>query len=77
MLTQEVIVSRIESAGYRVTGCRDAIGDGRDGPLIVTAAHGETGERYIVSVDMKGSAGEIEAFRQLAEKLGISLDDDQ
>jgi hypothetical protein len=43
----------------------------------VTAAHCETGERYIVSVDMKGSAGEIEAFRQLAEKLGISLDDGQ
>ena len=75
MLAQEVIVRRIESAGYRVTGCRDAIGDGRDGPIIVTAEHCETGERHVVSVDTKGSAGEIEALRQLVENLGICLDD--
>lgn len=77
MLVQEVIVRRIESVGYRVTEYRDAIGDGRDGPLTVTAEHCETGERHTVSVDTKGSAGEIEALRQLADKLRIRPDDGQ
>lgn len=81
MLAQEGILRRIlrriESAGYRVTGCRDAIGDGQDGPLVVTAEHRETGERHTVSVDTKGSAGEIEAFRRLAEKVGMSKQEKQ
>jgi len=75
MLEQEGILRRIESAGYRVSGYRDAIGDGRDGPLVVTAEHRETGERHTVSVATKGSAGEIKALRQLAEKVGIRLDE--
>ena len=68
---------RIKSEGYRVTGSRDVIGDGRDGPLIVTAEHRETGERHTVSVHTKGSVGEIEAFRQLAEKVGVCPDEGQ
>jgi hypothetical protein len=65
MLAQEGILRQMESAGYRVTGYRDVIGDGQEGPLVVTAEHRETGERQTVSVDTKGSAGEIEAFRRL------------
>lgn len=68
---------QIESAGYGVTGCRDAIGDGRDGPLVVTAEHRETGERHTVSVATKGSAGEIKALRLLAEKVRISKEEKQ
>jgi hypothetical protein len=66
----------MESAGYRITGFQDAIGDGRDGPLVVTVEHRETGERHTVSVDTKGSAGEIEAFRRPAEKVGLRLDEE-
>jgi hypothetical protein len=77
MLAQKVIVRRMQSAGYRITGCRDAIGDGRDGPLVVTAEHSVTGKRHVVSVDTKGDAGEIEAVRQLAEQIGIRLDEGQ
>ena len=39
-------LQRIESAGYRVTGARESIGDGRDGPLTVTAENVVTGDRY-------------------------------
>ena len=77
MLIQEVVLRRIESEGYRVTGFRDVIGDGQDGPLTVTAEHQETGDRHTVSVHMKGSAGEVEALRQLAGKVGICLDEGQ
>jgi hypothetical protein len=77
MLAQEVIVRRMQSAGYRITGCRVTIGDGRDGPLVVTAEHRETGVRHVVSVDTKGDAGEIEAVRQLAVQIGIRLDGGQ
>lgn len=77
MLAQESILRQIESAGYRVTGCRDVIGDGRDGPLVVTAENSETGERHTVMALAKGSDGEIEAVRKLAVKAGIQLDDDK
>lgn len=76
MLEEEGVLRQIESAGYCVTGCRDAIGDGQDGPLVVTAQDRETGERHTVSVDKRGRAGEIQALRQLAGKVGIRLDGD-
>jgi len=77
MKIQQGIVMQIEAAGYRVTGYRDAIGDGQDGSLFVTAEHCGTGERQSVCVNTRGSAGEVEACRQLAAKLGIRLDDGQ
>ena len=76
MLTREYLVRQVESAGYRITGYRDAIGDGQDGPLVATAEHCETGKRHTVSTDVRGTAGEIEVLRQLAEIIGIRLDED-
>ena len=73
MLDSEAILRQIEAAGYRVTGCRDAIGDGQDGPLLATAENCATGERHTVTVLAKGTDGETEAFRQLAAKIGIRL----
>ena len=73
---QEDILRRIESAGYRVTGYRDAIGDGQDGPLILTAVDAATGERYAVEVYTKEIDGEIEALRKLGEKIGIRVNRD-
>ena len=37
------MLREIESAGYQVTGGRESIGDGRDGPLRVTARNTESG----------------------------------
>ncbi len=43
VLKAEDILRQIESAGYQVTGGRESIGDGQDGPLRVTARNIETG----------------------------------
>ena len=68
---------RMESVGYCLTGFRDAIGDGQDGPLFVTPEFCDTGKRETVGVNTRGSTEDIEACCQLAAKLRIQLDDCQ
>ena len=77
MATLQDYLQRIESAGYRVTGGRESIGDGRDGPLIVTAENIATGERHAITSHMRGADGELEALQLLAAKVGIRLDGDR
>jgi|GEM_PF-3009639 len=43
VLKPEDVLRKIESAGYQVTPGREAIGDGQDGPLRVTARNIESG----------------------------------
>ena len=76
LLDNEDILRQIESAGYRVTGGRDAVGDGQDGPLLLSAVNEATGERHTVTVHTKGAEGETEALRHLAEKVGIRQGDE-
>jgi len=71
MATPQDYIQRIESAGYRVTGVRESIGDGQDGPLIVTAENVATGDRHTVTSHMRGSDGELEALQLLAVKVGV------
>jgi hypothetical protein len=63
------ILRQIESAGYRVTGYRDAIGD-EIGSLLITAENLSTGQRHTVTVSTKD---ESEALRQLADEVGMHL----
>lgn len=50
VLKAEDILPEIQSAGYEVTGGREWIDDGRDGPLRVTARNIETGQRHTTIV---------------------------
>jgi len=70
-------LQRIESAGYRVTGARESIGDGRDGPLTVTAENVVTGDRYTATSQTRGADGELEALQLLAAEVGIRLGGDR
>ena len=72
MRLPEHLLRKIESAGYRVSGARDALGDGQDGPLTVIAQNEATGERYSVTMLQKGKEGETKALQQLVEKIGLS-----
>ena len=71
---RERILQKIESAGYTVSGGRDAMSYAEDAPLVVTARNDATGHRHTVMVHTKGAEGEVEALRQLAEKVGVGLD---
>jgi len=73
----EDILQGIESAGYRVAGGRESIGDGQDGPLIVTTENIATGQRHTVTVHTKGIDGEGKALHQLAAMGGIALTDEK
>ena len=68
------ILQKIEAAGYVVSGGRDAMSYAEDSPLVVTARNDAAGQRHTVTVHTKGIEGELEALRQLAEKIGIGLD---
>jgi hypothetical protein len=68
----EHLLRKIESAGYRVSGARDALGEGQDGPLTVIAQNEATGEKYTVTVTEQGAEGETKALQQLVEKIGLS-----
>jgi len=59
-----------------VTGGRESIGDGQDGPLVVTAENTTTGDRHTVTVHTRGADGKREALQRLAAKIGIGLDDE-
>jgi hypothetical protein len=75
MQEQERILKRIEAAGWCVTGFRDAIGDGADRPLQLTAIKNDTGGQHTATAVERGSDGEIIALRRLAEKAGVPLND--
>ena len=77
MLAQESILMQIESAGYRVTGRPDVIGDGWDGPLVVTAEDSGTGERHTVTALAMAATEKAGDLQNLAEKAGIELADDR
>jgi len=66
------IISEIESAGYRVTGFREALERKESGQLVVTAEKLNTGERHTVRVFTPGAKGETEALQKLAAELGLT-----
>ena len=66
---RESIVDKIVAAGYTVNGGRDAMSYAEDAPLVVTARNDADGQRHTVSVHAKGVVGEVEALRQLLEKM--------
>jgi hypothetical protein len=65
------IISEIESAGYRVTGFREALEREESGQLVITAEKLNTGESHTVTVFTPGAEGETEALHKLAAKLGL------
>ena len=68
VLKPEDILPQIESAGCQTTGGRDLSGDGRDGPLGVTARNIESGWRHTTIAHTKGMAADaIHAIRVHAE----------
>ena len=71
---REDILAKIVAAGYTVSGGRDAMSYAENSPLVVTARNDAAGHRHTVTVHTKGVEGEVEALRQLAEKIGIGLD---
>jgi D-tyrosyl-tRNA(Tyr) deacylase len=74
MDSRESILQKIVSAGYTVSGGRDAMSYAEDSPLVVTARNDAAGQRHTVTVHTRGDEGEVEALRQLAEKIGIGMD---
>lgn len=75
MLPHEWMQKRIEAAGFDVSGYHDALDDD-GGPVTVCAKDQETGAEHRVTVQTRGARGEEEAFRLMAAKLGVSLDDE-
>jgi hypothetical protein len=71
------IISEIESAGYRVTGFREALERKESGQLFVTAEKLNTGECHTVTVFTPGAEGETEALQKLAAELGLTGIDQQ
>ena len=71
------IISEIESAGYRVTGFREALERGESGQLVVMAGKLNTGERHTVTVLTPGAEGETEALYKLAAEVGLTAIDQQ
>jgi len=68
---RESTLQKIVSAGYTVSGGRDAMSDAEDSPLVVTSRNDAVGQRHTVTVHTKGAEGEVEALQQLAEKIGL------
>ena len=76
VLKAEDILRESESVGYQVTGGRELIGNGQEGPLSVTARNIETGQRHTTIVHTNGSPVDGEALGQPAEMAGITLPGD-
>ena len=66
VLKGEDILREIESGGYQVTGGRESIGGGQDGPLRLTGRNIESGQRHTCT-------GKPNSLPMPAGRIGVSV----